>query len=401
MGLNDTPVSERVHIAFFGCRNAGKSSLVNAVTGQTVSVVSDVKGTTTDPVKKTMELLPIGPVVIIDTPGIDDEGNLGELRVERTKDILRQTDVAVLVCDSTVGMSEADSELLKYFADNKVPYVIAMNKSDLIDSAEAKSENTVFVSAINGSGINELKEKIASFAKKNTEEKHIISHLISHGDVVVLVIPIDESAPKGRLILPQQQTLREILDSSCTAICCQPDELKGTLAALSVKPKLVVTDSQVFGKVSKDVPEDILLTSFSILFAGYKGDLETLVGGAAKLSKLKSGDKVLISEGCTHHRQCNDIGTVKMPGWIRNFTGVEPEFEFTSGGQFPGDLSKYALIVHCGGCMLNEKEMMSRIEMAKSAGVPIVNYGVAIAHMHGILCRSLEAFPGALCILAN
>ena len=393
MGLNDTVSAERIHIGFFGLRNAGKSSVVNAVTGQELAVVSDVKGTTTDPVKKAMELLPLGPVVIIDTPGIDDEGALGEKRVEKTYEILTKTDVAVLVVDALRGKQKQDTELIESFEKRGLPYVVVFNKSDLIESVSTTSENEIYVSAQNGTNINELKEKIGNLAKNKSKPKYIVSDLLSQGDLVVLVIPVDESAPKGRLILPQQMTMRDILDKNCTVVACQDTELKDTLSALSRKPKLVITDSQAFGKVSKIVPEDILLTSFSILMARYKGDLEMLVEGAVKLKEIKDGDKVLISEGCTHHRQCNDIGTVKIPGWIRDFTKSEPNFVFTSGGEFPKDLSDISLIVHCGGCMLNEKEMKHRLSVSKEQGVPVVNYGVAIAQMHGILKRSLEIFP--------
>ena len=393
MGLNDTVSAERIHIGFFGLRNAGKSSVVNAVTGQELAVVSDVKGTTTDPVKKAMELLPLGPVVIIDTPGIDDEGALGEKRVEKTYEILSKTDVAVLVVDALRGKQKEDNELIESFEKRGLPYVVVFNKSDLIESVSATSENEIYVSAQKGTNINELKEKIGNFAKNKSKPKYIVSDLLSQGDLVVLVIPVDESAPKGRLILPQQMTMRDILDKNCTVVACQDTELKDTLSALSRKPKLVITDSQAFGKVSKIVPEDILLTSFSILMARYKGDLEMLVEGAVKLKEIKDGDKVLISEGCTHHRQCNDIGTVKIPGWIRDFTKSEPNFVFTSGGEFPKDLSDISLIVHCGGCMLNEKEMKHRLSVSEEQGVPVVNYGVAIAQMHGILKRSLEIFP--------
>ena len=395
MSLNSTPNAERVHIGFFGMRNAGKSSLVNAVTGQSLSVVSDVKGTTTDPVQKAMELLPLGPVVIIDTPGIDDEGDLGELRVKKARQVLAKTDIAVLVADASKELSEQDRQLISYFEEAKIPYIIAYNKCDLHktgDSPLSYEKNVIYVSALTGENVNELKEKIASLAPKE-EPRYIVADLLTKGDVVVLVTPIDESAPKGRLILPQQNTIREIIDHGCIAAVCQPEELTRTLDSLKNEPRLVITDSQVFGKVSKLLPESITLTSFSILFARYKGELEELVKGAALLSKLKKGDKILISEGCTHHRQCNDIGTVKMPGWIENFCGEEVEFDFTSGGEFPEDLSDYALIVHCGGCMLNEKEMKRRISAAKSAGVPIVNYGVAIAHMHGILKQALGPFP--------
>lgn len=392
MGLNDTVSAERLHIGFFGMRNAGKSSLVNAVTGQELAVVSDVKGTTTDPVKKAMELLPLGPVVIIDTPGIDDEGALGELRVQKTKEILAKTDIAVLVVDAVTGLSDVDQNLIALFEEKKLPHVIAYTKADLLTSRSESKSNEIYVSTLTGENITELKEKIGAFAKGAAREKYILRDLISDGDLVVLVIPVDESAPKGRLILPQQQTMREILDAHCSFLACQDTELARTLNALAVKPKLVITDSQAFERVAAVTPRDILLTSFSILFARYKGELKELIKGATKLSQLKTGDKVLISEGCTHHRQCNDIGTVKMPGWIRQFTKASPEFTFTSGGEFPDDLSSYQLIVHCGGCMLNEKEMKHRIQKAVEANVPIVNYGIAISQMHGILGRSLEPF---------
>ncbi len=397
MGLNNTVSAERIHIGFFGMRNAGKSSLVNAVTGQELAVVSDVKGTTTDPVKKAMELLPLGPVIIIDTPGIDDEGELGELRIKKAKQALAQTDIAILVVDSQVGLSEKDNELIEEFIERKTPYIIAYNKSDLSDVAT--DDNSISVSAKNKNNINELKEKIVSLAKSAKTEKQIVADLLQKGDTVVLVIPIDESAPKGRLILPQQQTIRDILESGCTAICCRDTELAQTLDSLAKKPSLVITDSQAFGKVSKEVPEDIPLTSFSILFARYKGDLAKLVEGASMLSKIKDGDKILIAEGCTHHRQCNDIGTVKMPRWIESFSNAKPEFSFTSGTEFPDNPEEFSLIVHCGGCMLNEKEMQSRIGRAIANGVPIVNYGIAIAHMNGILKRSVEIFPDILKIL--
>ena len=393
MGLNETVSAERIHIGFFGLRNAGKSSLVNAVTGQSLSVVSDVKGTTTDPVKKAMELLPLGPVVIIDTPGFDDEGTLGEMRVKKTNEILSKIHIAVLVSDARADLTEKEAELIELFKKRSIPFIVAYNKSDILEKSIDLKENEVLVSALTGENIGALKEKIGELLKNKKQDKYIVSHMLKQGDAVVMVTPIDESAPKGRIILPQQLTLREILDSNCTAVVCQPQQLKSTIAGLKNKPALVITDSQVFGKVSEILPSDVLLTSFSILMANYKGDLEALVEGAARLSEIKSGDKILISEGCTHHRQCNDIGTVKMPQWIRNFTGVEPEFSFTSGGEFPEDLSGFALVVHCGGCMLNEKEMQYRLTCAKEQGVPIVNYGVAIAQMHGILKRSLEIFP--------
>lgn len=393
MSLNAVVSAERPHIGFFGLRNAGKSSLVNAVTGQALAVVSDVKGTTTDPVKKAMELLPLGPVVIIDTPGLDDEGELGALRVEKARQILAQTDIAVLVTDAPAGLTAPETQLLTLFREKKLPYIIAYNKADLLTERAPLPEEGLYVSALTGENIQELKEKLGALLKPQQNEKRVIADLLAPGDVVVLVMPIDEAAPKGRLILPQQQTMRDILDAHCAFAACQPEELKATLQALAKKPRLIVTDSQAFGRVAKDTPADVLLTSFSILFARYKGDLETLVRGAAELKNLRAGDKVLISEGCTHHRQCGDIGTVKLPKWIRDFCGAEPEFSFTSGGEFPADLKEYKLIVHCGGCMLNEKEMQHRLACAKSAGVPIVNYGVAIAQIHGILKRSLAPFP--------
>ena len=389
--LNETPSGERVHIAFFGLRNAGKSSLVNAVTGQNLAIVSDVKGTTTDPVKKAMELLPLGPVVIIDTPGLDDEGELGGLRVKRALNVLANCDVAVLVHDSTQEFSPAESELLKTFDERKLPYIVANNKADILAK---RKEGVFYVSALTGENVSALKERIALLAKKDAPEKHLVADLLTPGDVVILVVPVDKAAPKGRLILPQQQTIRDILDAKCSCLVCQDSELPAMLQAMKTPPRLVVTDSQVFGRVDAVTPKDIPLTSFSILFARYKGDLRTLVKGAEKLSALNDGDKVLISEGCTHHRQCGDIGTEKMPAWIRKFSGANPEFAFTSGGEFPDaeTLKEFALVVHCGGCMLNEQEMKSRMARANMAGVPIVNYGVAIAEMHGILKRSIEPF---------
>ena len=399
--LNETVSAERVHIGFFGMRNAGKSSLVNAVTGQSLAVVSEIKGTTTDPVRKAMELLPIGPVVIIDTPGLDDEGELGALRVEKARQVLRQTDIAVLVVDAQTGLAAEDKELITLFEERKLPYIIALNKADLLSSRTPANEHVIYVSAKTGENIFELKEHLGAFAKKQETPKRIVADLLEPGDMAVLVIPIDESAPKGRLILPQQQTMRDLLDANCTFAVCQPEELKAVLAAMKTPPKLVITDSQAFGQVAKDTPEDVLLTSFSILFARYKGDLPTMVRGAAALGSLRDGDKVLISEGCTHHRQCNDIGTVKLPGWIENFSGAKPEYTFTSGGEFPEDLSTFKVVVHCGGCMLNEKEMQHRIAHASAQGVPIVNYGIAIAQMHGILKRSLEPFPAILALLSG
>ena len=397
--LNQTASADRVSIGFFGLRNAGKSSLVNAVTGQALSVVSDVAGTTTDPVKKAMELLPLGPVVIIDTPGLDDEGKLGEMRVQKAREVLATVHVAVLVVDATRGMSELDNTLISLFEERKLPYVIALNKCDLLPTPPAPEGNRYPVSAATGAGVHELKEAIASFAKGTGNTRKLVADLLAPDDLVVLVIPIDESAPKGRLILPQQNTLRDILDSHCTVVACQDTELKKTLSMLAVKPKLVITDSQAFGRVAGDVPNDIPLTSFSILFARYKGDLPALVRGAVALSTLKDGDKVVIAEGCTHHRQCGDIGSVKIPRWVEQFSGAKPVYTFTSGGEFPSDLSDYKLIIHCGGCMLNEKEMAHRMEIAEKAGVPMVNYGVAIAHIHGILKKSLAPFPDVAAML--
>ena len=405
--LNSTPSADRIHIGFFGLRNAGKSSLVNAVTGQSLSVVSDVAGTTTDPVKKAMELLPLGPVVIIDTPGLDDEGMLGELRVQKAREVLATVHIAVLVVDAARGMTDLDNTLVSLFEERKLPYLVVMNKCDLLPDEKALSPasrelphgGSLRVSAATGMGIHELKEAIAAHAKGLGNTRKLVSDLLKPDDLVVLVIPIDESAPKGRLILPQQNTIRDILDSHCTVVACQDTELKKTLSMLAVKPALVITDSQAFGRVAKDVPDDIPLTSFSILFARYKGDLPSLVRGAAALSTLKDGDRVVIAEGCTHHRQCGDIGSVKIPRWVEQFSGAKPVYTFTSGGEFPHDLSDYKLIIHCGGCMLNEKEMAHRMETAEKAGVPMVNYGVAIAHIHGILKKSLAPFPEVLAML--
>ncbi len=392
MGLNDAVKSERVHIGFFGLRNAGKSSVVNAVTGQNMALVSCVKGTTTDPVEKTMELLPLGPVVIIDTPGIDDEGDLGALRVERTKDVLRHTDVAVLVVDACIGLSPKDKELIEQCDNKAIPYIIAYNKSDLLEEIPKTRDNQIYISAKEHLNINELKELIAMKLKTDNREQPLISDIISTGDIVVLVIPIDVAAPKGRLILPQQQTIRAVLECGASVVVSRDTELAQTLENLSKKPRLVITDSQVFKKVAAIVPEDVELTSFSILFARYKGDLKVLTEGAKKLDCLQDNDIVLISEGCTHHRQCEDIGTVKLPAWIKKYTGKNIKFEFTSGAEFPKELSRYAMVIHCGGCMLNEKEMKYRLSYASNQVVPITNYGMAIAKMNGILERSLYPF---------
>lgn len=399
MGLNDTPSGERVHIGFFGRRNAGKSSLVNAVTGQEMAVVSDVKGTTTDPVRKAMELLPIGPVMIIDTPGFDDAGALGEKRVQRTKQILNRTDVAVLVVDAAAGMADCDRELIGIFEEKEIPYLVVYNKADLLGMvsaggrAEEPQDRTVYVSALRGEGIHELKERIAAFGKSASAPQPLVSDLIRPADLVVLVIPIDSSAPKGRLILPQQQVIRDILEAGGAAICVKDTELSAVLDKLPGKPAMVITDSQAFGRVSADVPEDVLLTSFSILMARYKGLLDTAVEGVAAIDRLKDGDTVLIAEGCTHHRQCEDIGTVKIPAWLHKHTGKKLKIETCSGQSFPEDLSSYALIIHCGGCMLNEREVRYRMKCAKDQGAPMTNYGIAIAHLHGILKRSVQVFP--------
>ena len=384
---NSTLKSQRPHIAFFGCTNVGKSSLVNAITNQNISIVSDVKGTTTDAVSKSMEILPLGAVVIIDTAGLDDTSELGNLRIEKTKQILDKTDIAILVIDATSGENNFDKELIDTFKKKNIPYLIVHNKADLIKTQEAE---TIYTSTLTGFGINELKEKIGNILKDKKEEQFIIRDRINAKDVIILVTPIDESAPKGRLILPQQLVLREILDAHATAICTQPEELENLLKTIT--PKFVITDSQVFNKVKTIVPQEIVLTSFSILMASFKGELQTLLNGAEKLSNLKDGDKILISEGCTHHRQCNDIGTVKIPKWISDFSGKNLDFQFTQGGEFPQDLSKFALIVHCGGCMLNEAEMKSRLIKANEQNIPIINYGMAIAHMNGILERSMEIF---------
>lgn len=396
MGLNDTASADRLHIGFFGKRNAGKSSLVNAVTGQETSVVSDVKGTTTDPVRKAMELLPLGPVVIIDTPGLDDEGGLGELRVRRARQILNTVDIAVVVVSSELGVCDEERELISLLDSKNIPYIVAYNKSDLLDSVPTAKENEIYVSALDGNNINELKDRIAALHKSSEEKRVIVSDLIKAGDVVVLVVPIDKAAPKGRLILPQQQTIRDILDVGAHAFVCRDSELEGVLSKLSEKPRMVITDSQVFGKVSKIVPRDIELTSFSILFARYKGNLRDAVRGAAMLDKLKDGDTVLVSEGCSHHRQCGDIGTQKLPRWIREYTKKSLEFEFTSGRDFPEDLSPYAMVIHCGGCMLTEREMQYRARASADSGKPMTNYGIIIAHTHGILRRSLEPFGDIL-----
>lgn len=402
MGMNQTPASERVHVSFFGKRNAGKSSIINAVTGQDLAIVSSVMGTTTDPVYKTMELLPLGPVMVIDTPGIDDEGELGALRVHKSYQVLNKTDIAILVIDSTTGKGEEELELIHRFHKKGIPYLIVYNKIDLLSTEKIKDlamsvrAGEVLVSASDGMNIQELKEKIASLKPEDTHKYPLIQDLIDPLDLVILVVPIDKAAPKGRLILPQQQTIRDILERGALSLVVRDTELKSTLdhfLAQGVCPKLVVTDSQAFARVSKAVPENITLTSFSILFSRYKGELETQLKGIAALSSIEDGDRILIAEGCTHHRQCGDIGTCKMPEWIRNYTGKKPVFEFTSGTEFPDDVSSYKMVVHCGGCMLNEREMKYRIACCQDQGVPITNYGILIAQVTGILKRSLGPFP--------
>lgn len=402
MSMNQTPASERVHIGFFGRRNAGKSSVMNAVTGQDLAVVSDVRGTTTDPVYKSMELLPLGPVVMMDTPGIDDEGELGALRVRKSYQVLNKTDAAVLVIDGSVGVTPEDKALLKRIREKKIPYVIAVNKKELaapdalekiVDELSSEDGQIIAVSAATGEGIDELKEQIAAAADTEEPERYIVRDLLKPSDMAVLVVPIDKAAPKGRLILPQQQTIRDILEADAVSVVVKETELKNVLGQFQNKPKMVITDSQAFEKVAADTPEDILLTSFSILFARYKGDLAAVVKGVTALDTLEDGDAILISEGCTHHRQCDDIGTVKLPRWIREYTGKEIRIETTSGTEFPDDLTKYKMIVHCGGCMLNEREMKYRLKCAEDQGVPMTNYGITIAYMKGILKRSVEVFP--------
>ena len=408
MSLNNTPLSERIHIGFFGRTNAGKSSLINAITGQQVSLVSEVRGTTTDPVKKSMELLPLGPVVFIDTPGLDDNSQLGELREKRTRDILNQIHIAVIVADALEGITEVERKLEIQLKEAQIPYLVAYNKKDLLKETnkkpsvesdkcdnekqeETETEDKIYVSAVTGENIELLKEKIAGL-KIGREEKRLVADLLNPGDHVVLVIPIDKAAPKGRLILPQQQTIRDILDAGCTLSICQVENIKDTLELLKKSPKLVITDSQVFSKVKEVIPEDIMLTSFSILFARYKGDLESTVKGAFQIEELEDGDKILISEGCTHHRQCGDIGTEKLPKWILKYTGKNLTFEFTSGGDFPENIKDYKLIIHCGACMLNEKQMQARMAGAKINKIPMTNYGIAIAYLNGILKRSIKPF---------
>lgn len=396
MGLNDTPSGERVHIGFFGRRNAGKSSVVNAVTGQALAVVSDTPGTTTDPVYKAMELLPLGPVRIIDTPGFDDEGALGALRVEKTRQVLDKTDVAVLVVDASAGLSDCDRQLLELFQEKRIPHLTVWNKWDLTADRPPEKDGGLAVSARTGAGIWELKERIAALAPAEEGEPPIAADLLQPGDLAVLVVPIDKAAPKGRLILPQQQTIRDILDAGAAAVAVKESELGETLGKLAAKPAMVITDSQVFARVSADVPPEVPLTSFSILMARHKGFLETAVRGVQVVERLRDGDRVLVAEGCSHHRQCGDIGTEKLPRWLREHTGKALEFAACSGTEFPEDLSPYALVLHCGGCMLNPREVRSRMKRATEQGVPITNYGVCIAYMLGILRRSLEVFPRLL-----
>ncbi len=397
MGLNETPSANRLHIAFFGRRNAGKSSLVNAITSQEISVVSQIPGTTTDPVYKSMELLPLGPVLIIDTAGLDDEGELGELRVRKTNQVLNKTDIAVLVVAADQGFSDFERQLIKKFEKKQIPFITAYNKSDLSVTDHSNEEiDSIYVSAKTGENINRLKERLGEIAKTEDTRLKLVGDLLSPSDTVILVIPIDSAAPKGRLILPQQQVIRDILEANAAAVVIKEDKIKETLASLNKKPAMVITDSQAFERVSKDVPLDIPLTSFSILMARFKGFLNTAVKGAAAISRLKDNDVVLISEGCTHHRQCEDIGTVKIPKWLKQYTGKELVIKTSSGTEFPEDLTPYSLIIHCGGCMLNEREVKYRMQCAVDAGVPFTNYGIAIAEIHGILKRSIELFPALL-----
>lgn len=394
MSLNSTPSANRLHIAFFGRRNAGKSSLVNAVTGQDTALVSDIAGTTTDPVYKAMELLPLGPVMIIDTAGLDDEGELGALRVRKTNRVLNKTDIAVLTVSANEGMTDFDLDILQKIKAKRIPFIIAYNKTDLGVTEKAETaENTIYVSAKTGENINELKERIGRLAITDDTRLKLVGDLLKPSDIVILVVPIDSSAPKGRLILPQQQAIRDILEANAVSVVIRETEIRETLKNLAKKPAMVITDSQAFKKVASDTPSDIPLTSFSILMARFKGFLETAAKGAAAIDRLKDGDTVLISEGCTHHRQCEDIGTVKLPKWLKEHTGKELNIKTTSGTEFPEDLSEYALVIHCGGCMLNEREMKYRMQCTVDAGVPFTNYGTAIAHINGILRRSLEIFP--------
>lgn len=401
MGMNQTPASERTHIGFFGKRNAGKSSIINAVTGQNLAIVSDIKGTTTDPVYKTMELLPLGPVMVIDTPGIDDQGELGSLRVKKSYQVLNKTDIAVIIVDSTQGISQEDEALVEKIRQKGLPYLIVYSKSDLLPHVPDPKEHEIYVSAHSGWQIYELKEKIASLKKEDLQPYPLVSDLVCPGDLAVLVVPIDKAAPKGRLILPQQQTIRELLEAKAAPVVVQDTELEEILKKLGTRPRLVITDSQAFGTVSRIVPSDLMLTSFSILFARYKGNLEQTIQGAASLDYLEDHHKILIAEGCTHHRQCDDIGTVKIPRMIRQYTGKDLDFTFVSGTEFPDDLSPYSLIIHCGGCMLNTREMHYRLQCAADQNIPITNYGILIAYLTGILKRSLEPFPEICALLGD
>ena len=392
MTMNATPSGNRTHIGIFGRRNAGKSSLINALTGQKLAIVSDIKGTTTDPVSKAMELLPLGPVVMIDTPGLDDEGELGAKRIEKAMQVLRKTDIALLVADTAEGLDESDRALLDRIRAMQLPYLVVYNKCDEADCPVEDAQHSACVSALTGRGIHELKERIAHLTPEGSEKK-LLGDLLSPGDVVVLVVPVDESAPKGRIILPQQQALRDVLDAHATAVVCQDTDLKRTLEGLGAKPRMVVTDSQAFASVSRDTPRDVPLTSFSILMARYKGYLDAALRAMPAVESLADGDTVLIAEGCTHHRQCNDIGTVKIPRWLRAHSGKDIAIKTCSGTEFPDDLSPFKLVIHCGGCMLNERELLYRMREAERQGVPFINYGLLIAHMQGILERAIEVLP--------
>lgn len=393
MSLNDTPSANRIHIGFFGCRNAGKSSAVNAITGQDLAVVSDVLGTTTDPVQKAMELLPLGPVMIIDTPGFDDVGELGEKRIQKTKQILNRTDIAVLVVDAKKGFTATDNQLLALIQEKELPYLIIYNKSDLLEKIPKEEEHSIYISALEKIGIRECKEKLAHQIPTEDMTLQIVGDLLCPGDLAVLVIPIDSAAPKGRLILPQQQVIRDILEAGAAAVTVRNTELARTLQKLEGKVRMVITDSQAFEEVAAIVPKEIPLTSFSILMARFKGYLETAVKGIQAVDSLKDGDRILVSEGCTHHRQCEDIGTVKLPNWLLKYTGKDLKFEWSSGREFKEDLSPYAMVIHCGGCMLNEREVKYRMKCAVDQGIPFTNYGIAIAYMKGILQRSIEPIP--------
>ncbi len=392
MSLNDTPKSDRIHIGIFGRRNAGKSSIINAITGQSLAIVSEVKGTTTDPVQKAMELLPLGPVMIIDTPGIDDDGELGEKRIEKSYQVLNKTDIALLVVDGNIGITNEDNNIIKAIEDKKLPYLIIINKSDEV-SEKYNIPNSIWVSAKTGENIWDLKEAISKLVPSDNMKMKIIGDKLDKNDIVVLVVPIDKAAPKGRLILPQQQTIRDILEAGAVSVVTRDTELEAALNNIGKKPKMVITDSQAFNKVKEIVPDDILLTSFSILMARYKGDLDEAIKAVKAIDSLKDGDTILISEGCTHHRQCDDIGTVKIPKWLKEHTNKNINLEFSSGTEFPRDLSKYKAVIHCGGCTLNEKEMKHRVAVCKKQNVPITNYGIFIAYINGILKRSIQVFP--------